>query len=128
MTAIAITRTDMTAVELRAAAGREQDRCAARRMLALAMVFEGVHRAAGVTAHCPAHAKPAYISSRRSSGVSTNISALKPAVPISPSNFSLSSGSFWSLSAITFLNASVSLFTSNVILSTSPSARSARST
>jgi hypothetical protein len=49
MTAIAITRTDMTAVELRAAAGREKDGCAARRMLALAMVFEGVDRASAAT-------------------------------------------------------------------------------
>ena len=49
MTAIAITRTDMTAVELRVAAGREKDGCAARRMLALAMVFEGVDRASAAT-------------------------------------------------------------------------------
>jgi transposase len=49
MTAIAITRTDMTAVELRVAAGREKDGCAARRMLALAMVFEGVNRASAAT-------------------------------------------------------------------------------
>ena len=41
------------------------------------------------SAHRAANANPPYISSRRSSGVSTNISALKPAVPISPWNFSL---------------------------------------
>jgi hypothetical protein len=48
MTAIAITRTDMTAVELRAA-GREKDGCAARRMLALAMVIKGMDRASAAT-------------------------------------------------------------------------------
>ena len=42
--AIAITRTDLTAAELRAAAARSRDAQAARRMLALALVLEGVDR------------------------------------------------------------------------------------
>src|ERR1039457_4386234 len=41
MAAIAVTRSDLTAIELRAAAGREKDSAASRRMLALAMVFDG---------------------------------------------------------------------------------------
>ena len=44
VTAIAITRKDLTASQLRAAAGREKDSAAARRMLALAMVLEGSDR------------------------------------------------------------------------------------
>jgi transposase len=44
MTAIAITRRDLTAAELRAAAGRTKDARAARRMLALALVLEGKDR------------------------------------------------------------------------------------
>src|ERR1019366_3912668 len=44
MAAIAVTRSDLTAVELRAAAGREKDSAASRRMLALAMVFDGADR------------------------------------------------------------------------------------
>src|SRR5437588_1568723 len=42
--AVAITRVDLTAAELRAAAGREKDGSAARRMLALAMVLDGADR------------------------------------------------------------------------------------
>ena len=42
--AVAITRVDLTAAKLRAAAGREKDGSAARRMLALAMVLDGVDR------------------------------------------------------------------------------------
>src|SRR3990172_13341748 len=42
--AIAIARGDMTAAELRAAVGRERDGSAARRMLALALVLDGVDR------------------------------------------------------------------------------------
>src|SRR5450631_1338011 len=44
MAAIAVTRSDLTAIELRAAAGREKDSAASRRMLALAMVFDGADR------------------------------------------------------------------------------------
>src|SRR5674536_2540 len=44
MAAIAVTRRDLTAIELRAAAGREKDSAASRRMLALAMVFDGADR------------------------------------------------------------------------------------
>lgn len=44
MTAIAITRKDLTAAQLRAAAGRTKDARAARRMLALALVLEGTDR------------------------------------------------------------------------------------
>jgi transposase len=44
MVAIAITRVDLTAAELRAAATRSRDARAARRMLALALVLEGVDR------------------------------------------------------------------------------------
>jgi transposase len=44
MTAVAITRTDMTSAQLRAAAGREKDGAAARRILALALVLEGTDR------------------------------------------------------------------------------------
>ena len=44
MAGIAITRRDLTATELRAAAGRSKDVRAARRMLAIALVLEGVHR------------------------------------------------------------------------------------
>jgi hypothetical protein len=44
MAAIAVTRGDLTAIELRAAAGREKDSAASRRMLALAMVFDGAGR------------------------------------------------------------------------------------
>src|SRR5665213_1046430 len=42
--AVSITRVDLTAAKLRAAAGREKDGSAARRMLALAMVLDGVDR------------------------------------------------------------------------------------
>src|SRR6202022_1169636 len=42
--AVRIIRLDLTAKELRAAAGREQDGSAARRMLCLAMVLEGADR------------------------------------------------------------------------------------
>lgn len=42
--AVTITRTDLTAAELRRAAGRSRDAKAARRMLAIALVLEGVNR------------------------------------------------------------------------------------
>lgn len=42
--AIAITRRDLTASELRAAAGRAKDGRVARRMLAIALALEGVGR------------------------------------------------------------------------------------
>jgi hypothetical protein len=41
---VSITRLDLTATALRAAAGREKDSAAARRMLALALVLDGVDR------------------------------------------------------------------------------------
>ena len=44
MAGIAITRRELTAAELRAAAGRTKDARAARRMLAIALVLEGVDR------------------------------------------------------------------------------------
>jgi transposase len=44
MSAIAITRTDLTAAELRRAAGKSRDARAARRMLAIALVLEGSDR------------------------------------------------------------------------------------
>jgi transposase len=44
MVGVAITRTELTAAELRAAAGREKSSVASRRMLALALVLEGVDR------------------------------------------------------------------------------------
>ena len=44
MVAVAITRMDLTAAELRGAAARCRDAQAARRMLALALVLEGVDR------------------------------------------------------------------------------------
>jgi len=44
MVAIVITRTNLTGSELRAAAARSRDAQAARRMLALALVLEGVDR------------------------------------------------------------------------------------
>lgn len=44
--AIAIVRLDLSACELRAAAGKEKNAAAARRMLALAMVLEGCDRTA----------------------------------------------------------------------------------
>ncbi|MGY3622459.1 transposase [Bradyrhizobium sp. USDA 10063] len=43
-TAVAITRLDLTAIELRKAARKEKDGTVARRMLALALVLEGVDR------------------------------------------------------------------------------------
>ena len=46
MVAIAITRRELTAAELRAAAARSRDARAARRMLAVALVLEGVDRKA----------------------------------------------------------------------------------
>lgn len=42
--AVSITRLDIMALDLRAAAGREKDGSAARRMLALAMVLDGADR------------------------------------------------------------------------------------
>ena len=44
MTAVEVTRRDLTATELRAEAGRTRDARAARRMLALALVLEGEDR------------------------------------------------------------------------------------
>lgn len=44
MTAVEVTRRDLTAAELRAEAGRTRDARAARRMLALALVLEGADR------------------------------------------------------------------------------------
>ena len=44
MTGIAITRRELTATALRAAAGKTKDARAARRMLAIALVLEGVDR------------------------------------------------------------------------------------
>ena len=44
MVAIAITRRELTAAELRAAAAKSRDARAARRMLAIALVLEGVER------------------------------------------------------------------------------------
>ena len=44
MVAVAITRTDLTAMDLRGAAARSRDAQAARRMLALALVVEGIDR------------------------------------------------------------------------------------
>ena len=44
MSGIEITRLDLMASELRAAAGKSRDAKAARRMLALALVLEGVDR------------------------------------------------------------------------------------
>jgi transposase len=44
MVAIAITRTDLTATKMRTAAARSRDAQAARRMLAIALVLEGVDR------------------------------------------------------------------------------------
>ena len=41
---VAITRTDLDATGLRAAAGRSKDAAASRRMLALALVLEGRNR------------------------------------------------------------------------------------
>ena len=41
---VGITRTDLTAVDLRRAAGKSRDAKAARRMLAIALVLEGVDR------------------------------------------------------------------------------------
>jgi transposase len=45
MAAVAITRTEWSAMELRAAAARARDAKAARRMLAIALVLEGYSRA-----------------------------------------------------------------------------------
>ena len=45
MAGIVITRMELTAVEVRTAAGRSKDARAARRMLAIALVLEGVDRA-----------------------------------------------------------------------------------
>ena len=42
--AVKVTREDMTAQELRAAAGRVRDGRVARRMLAIAQILEGVSR------------------------------------------------------------------------------------
>ena len=49
MVAVAITRTDLTAVDLRGAAARSRDAQAARRMLALALVLEGIDRTTAET-------------------------------------------------------------------------------
>ena len=46
MAGIAITRRELTASQLRAAAGKTKDARAARRMLAIALVLEGVDRRA----------------------------------------------------------------------------------
>lgn len=48
--AVAITRDDLDAMGLRAAAARSKDAAAARRMLALALVLEGANRAAAAQA------------------------------------------------------------------------------
>jgi hypothetical protein len=45
MVAVAITRTELTAADLRGAAARARDADAVRRMLALALVLEGRSRA-----------------------------------------------------------------------------------
>lgn len=45
MAGIAVTRFDLTATELRRASGKTKDARAARRMLAIALVLEGVDRA-----------------------------------------------------------------------------------
>ena len=45
MAGIAVTRVDLTAAELRLASGKTKDVRAARRMLAIALVLEGVDRA-----------------------------------------------------------------------------------
>lgn len=45
MAGISVTRVDLTAVELRRASGKTKDARAARRMLAIALVLEGVDRA-----------------------------------------------------------------------------------
>ncbi|MBL4557755.1 MAG: hypothetical protein JKP98_13505 [Rhodobacteraceae bacterium] len=42
--AVAVTRTDLSAHELRAAASKANDAKAARRMLAIALVLEGLDR------------------------------------------------------------------------------------
>jgi len=44
MAGIAITRTELTATEMRTAAGKTKDAKAARRMLAIALVMEGANR------------------------------------------------------------------------------------
>ena len=44
MTGIEITRLDLSATDLRKAAGKSRDAKASRRMLALALVLEGVNR------------------------------------------------------------------------------------
>lgn len=49
MAGISVTRTDLTSSELRAASGRTKDAKAARRMLALALVLEGVDRETAAT-------------------------------------------------------------------------------
>ena len=46
MAGIAITRRELTASQLRAAAGKTKDARAARRMLVIALVLEGVDRRA----------------------------------------------------------------------------------
>ncbi len=46
MAGIAITRKELTASEMRGAAGKTKDARAARRMLAIALVLEGVDREA----------------------------------------------------------------------------------
>ena len=50
MAGIAITRRDLTAGELRTAAGRTKDARASRRMLAIALVLEGMDRATAAEA------------------------------------------------------------------------------
>ena len=53
--AVSITRTDLSARELRAAASKAKDAKAARRMLAIALVLEGVAFRGGTreTVHSP---------------------------------------------------------------------------
>jgi len=49
MAAIGITRTDLTAADMRRAAGKSRDARASRRMLAIALVLEGADRATAAT-------------------------------------------------------------------------------
>ena len=57
--AVAITRQDLTAAELRREAARSRDAKAARRMLALALVLEGQSReAAAETCGCLLYTSP----------------------------------------------------------------------
>ena len=58
MVAVAITRTELTAADLRGAAARARDADAVRRMLALALVLEGHSRAEAGRTACARPAKP----------------------------------------------------------------------